>query len=252
MKNKNKKHQNKTKTQKKKKKSVGETKETRLSNLGFFFATCEAATASERKRERIEGDTQLASDSEKKTRLLFRIRKCLWFRFFLLFFSFSLPLSIFFLCIWLIYHFSCFLSNWIPFFSVISFLISLFAIDLLKPFWNAFQFRRRSCVSGFARFLTLFPTFGDRLSRKSWFFLSYLDNCMGVVDFCWVLCVVCAISSDLRSKLGFAREKRRLLKIRAIKAFVLLFFFLWSHRFLLCECGSLIERFTGVVFGRHM
>ena len=77
MKNKNKKHQNKTKTQKKKKKSVGETKETRLSNLGFFFATCEAATASERKRERIEGDTQLASDSEKKTRLLFRIRKCL-------------------------------------------------------------------------------------------------------------------------------------------------------------------------------
>ena len=174
------------------------------------------------------------------------------FVFFFFFFSFSLPLSIFFLCIWLIYHFSCFLSNWIPFFSVISFLISLFAIDLLKPFWNAFQFRRRSCVSGFARFLTLFPTFGDRLSRKSWFFLSYLDNCMGVVDFCWVLCVVCAISSDLRSKLGFAREKRRLLKIRAIKAFVLLFFFLWSHRFLLCECGSLIERFTGVVFGRHM
>ena len=104
-----------------------------------------------------------------------------------LFFSFqkmqihSITLSIFFLCIWLIYHFSCFLSNWIPFFSVISFLISLFAIDLLKPFWNAFQFRRRSCVSGFARFLTLFPTFGDRLSRKSWFFLSYLDNCMGVV-----------------------------------------------------------------------
>ena len=135
MKNKNKKHQNKTKTQKKKKKSVGETKETRLSNLGFFFATCEAATASERKRERIEGDTQLASDSEKKTRLLFRIRKCLWFRFFLLFFfHFHYPYLFFLMCLidLSLFMFSLQLN---PFFSVISFLISLFAIDLLKPFW---------------------------------------------------------------------------------------------------------------------
>ena len=160
MKNKNKKHQNKTKTQKKKKKSVGETKETRLSNLGFFFATCEAATASERKRERIEGDTQLASDSEKKTRLLFRIRKCLWFRFFLLF---HYPYLFFLMCLidLSLFMFSLQLN---PLFSVISFLISLFAIDLLKPFWNAFGL--------------------SRLSRKSWFFLSYLGNWMGVVDFC--------------------------------------------------------------------
>ena len=160
------------------------------------FATCEGATASERasERERIEGDTTCIrfweEEDEGSPPVLFRIRKCLWFRFF---FHFRYP----YLFLMRLIDLSLFLFSFQlnPFFFVIFFLISLFSIDLLKPFRNSFQFRCRSYVSGFARFPTVFLHLGP-IEPKILVLLSYLGNWMGAV-----------VSSDLRSRLGFTREK---------------------------------------------